>query len=1250
MSRSGVQTIKLKDGFSTVQTWTYDYQSLGSVATYSGIRTIHGLTDVIPPEGDRWEFQYWSSGTPESKCKFCLKEAASPTGADIEYTYDHIPFDTGGFGCQVWRPTLQKKVISGRGLTTATWNYDYFDAGEDDAKTVVDGPLNSEQEYVFHGWKTYTLSDPDMWLVGRIKSSTKEYGGETVEETYTWKQTDRISFDWRMTTPWTPCSGNRQYPEIYFASPDDIVRTVTRNGNTYTTTQTDFDSYGNPETIDESGQVNRTTEIEYWYDTPSNLLGGRVEYQEATPGGRERFWYDGSGLMTRHVVNASTKTGTNGIDTDYHYDAAGNLTKRVIENGTSDREARFEQYVFGVAERDEFPKTSGTITVERDVDYLGNLNWEEDGDNNKTHFQYDDLGRMTRVEPPIGLDIEYDYANDLSEVTVSRGSYDVKYFYDGLGRLTKKEDLETEHRTEYDFNVLGVQTEKRIYTRGNLYQTFEYDDLGRLTKSIQPDGLFTEQTYSGNVVTVTDPLGHATSYTWDAFGDPGDQRLAKVVEANGNTWNYQYYSTNGLLETVEAPLARGDVEYEYTYQHFLDEETRGEYGTIEYFYSAAGDMTRRKKGGETVDYDYDRVGWLSRIDPPGTNVEFKYDNAGRRTKATRGGDFKEYDYDNAGRLTKITNQTSGVSRAVSYSYDTMDRRTKVTYPSGQSATYNYDSASRVTKVTPSYVNNVTYNANGQIGNVTRGNGVITVHTYTDNLRLLNQHDKKDGVFLKKRGYRYNDDGNMTKQFDKLGPYDRAYSYDWLHRIRTSDASSIWGAKVTYLHTALGDRASEKRGGLTDTYNYSTTTNRLTSITGPNGTWTYGYDAAGRMTTSDTPEYGLQTIVYSELDEVETITNSSGTYSYVYNGDHERVKKTLPDGSSTIYVRDDNGRTLAEYTGTGVHIADYIYFDGRIVAKRAADGTKTYYHPNHVGTTELLTDESGASIWDAYYDPFGLEFLASGTSSPYEYTNHEFDDGTGFYDFGVRLYDPKTSRFLSPDPVAPGLREPRSHSRYSHAFHNPLVFEDPDGRAVETAWDLVNIGMGAASFFSNVKNGNVGAALLDFGGIVVDGVAAAVPFVPGGASTAIKAGRAVDKGVDVVQGFRRAERLEDGTLGFRNQAELVLDTNVVISDGRRFVENGDNVVKSVVTDIELRDIHKRGNIKGAPNAASDIPSVELPSIHTRINVRGGLAPGSRGNFADGIIGATAIDRGSTLVTRDKALAEAVKAAGGRVADP
>ena len=84
------------------------------------------------------------------------------------------------------------------------------------------------------------------------------------------------------------------------------------------------------------------------------------------------------------------------------------------------------------------------------------------------------------------------------------------------------------------------------------------------------------------------------------------------------------------------------------------------------------------------------------------------------------------------------------------------------------------------------------------------------------------------------------------------------------------------------------------------------------------------------------------------------------------------------------------------------------------------------------------------------------------------------------------------------------------SPYAYAAWNPVKYVDPNGKWIETAWDVANIGMDVASFKTNVSEGNVGGAIVDGFGLLLDAGATIVPGLPGGAGTAIKAYRTADK--------------------------------------------------------------------------------------------------------------------------------------------
>ena len=121
------------------------------------------------------------------------------------------------------------------------------------------------------------------------------------------------------------------------------------------------------------------------------------------------------------------------------------------------------------------------------------------------------------------------------------------------------------------------------------------------------------------------------------------------------------------------------------------------------------------------------------------------------------------------------------------------------------------------------------------------------------------------------------------------------------------------------------------------------------------------------------------------------------------------------------------------------------------------------------------------------------------------------------------YDPDLSRWTTPDPLA---EKYYGISQYAYCNNNPVNFVDPDGEFPDIIWDVANIGIGVHSFVQNVKLGNVRAAVGDGVGIVIDAVAAAVPFVPGGVGTVrsgAKAAGIINGAVDATKGAKKTAK-------------------------------------------------------------------------------------------------------------------------------
>ncbi len=194
------------------------------------------------------------------------------------------------------------------------------------------------------------------------------------------------------------------------------------------------------------------------------------------------------------------------------------------------------------------------------------------------------------------------------------------------------------------------------------------------------------------------------------------------------------------------------------------------------------------------------------------------------------------------------------------------------------------------------------------------------------------------------------------------------------------------------------------------------------------------------------------------------------------------------------------------------------------AARAVE-TVTYYHLDALGSPVAATDASGNVVWREAYRPYGarINMEPAAANQSRWYTGHPHDEDSGLTYAGARYYDPVVGRFMGVDPVGVGEGNVHSFNRYAYGNNNPYAYVDPDGRVAETAWDAINIGLGAASFVQNIGAGNYWSAALDAVGVVVDSAAAAIPFVPGGAGTLIKTSRVVDNVTDVPKNVGRSGR-------------------------------------------------------------------------------------------------------------------------------
>ena len=206
--------------------------------------------------------------------------------------------------------------------------------------------------------------------------------------------------------------------------------------------------------------------------------------------------------------------------------------------------------------------------------------------------------------------------------------------------------------------------------------------------------------------------------------------------------------------------------------------------------------------------------------------------------------------------------------------------------------------------------------------------------------------------------------------------------------------------------------------------------------------------------------------------------------YAYSADGNRAAKwTSTKLSETLYFNTmwtwhiDKGLSQEQQGQYSKHI--YLG-ETRIVTKQTSDleehygpseelRHQYYYHPDHLGSAQLITDYEGNEYQRIEYTPYGELWVEKKTANekdmrylPYKFTAKEQDEETGLYYYGARYLDAKYSRWLSADPAvgeylskdykgtSGGIYNSINLNLYHYANNNPVHYIDPDGKDAASA--------------------------------------------------------------------------------------------------------------------------------------------------------------------------------------------------------
>ena len=201
---------------------------------------------------------------------------------------------------------------------------------------------------------------------------------------------------------------------------------------------------------------------------------------------------------------------------------------------------------------------------------------------------------------------------------------------------------------------------------------------------------------------------------------------------------------------------------------------------------------------------------------------------------------------------------------------------------------------------------------------------------------------------------------------------------------------------------------------------------------------YGYDANGNITSANnrTFTYDLSNRLIKVEDNGVTIAD------YVYNALNQRIKKILP-GETRIFHYDFMGHLIAETNPSGQNLVEYFYLGDQPLAMIRPGEALYYYHNDHLGTPQILTDDTGTVSWKAVYGPFGEAEIAIATvENSLRFPGQYYDQETGLHYNWNRYYEPKTGRYLIPDPI--GLEG--GINLFVYVVNNPTSLIDQNGLA------------------------------------------------------------------------------------------------------------------------------------------------------------------------------------------------------------
>ena len=227
------------------------------------------------------------------------------------------------------------------------------------------------------------------------------------------------------------------------------------------------------------------------------------------------------------------------------------------------------------------------------------------------------------------------------------------------------------------------------------------------------------------------------------------------------------------------------------------------------------------------------------------------------------------------------------------------------------------------------------------------------------------------------------------------------------------------------------------------------------------TTTYSYDANGNLVQAGSWNY-----MWDCLNRMLASGYNNSTTTYAYDEFGSRVMQTST--TSTTYYPNKYFSMMSTIVGSTTYATstNYIWNGDTLLAtidQKLINGSATgtpitrFIHPDHLGSTNVVTDQNGSLVQLQDYYPYGATRIATSsypTNEKRQYIDQFSDSQNGLNYLNARYYNATQGQFLSEDPVFWGepkqqnLGDPQSLDTYSYSADNPITKKDPSGKCLE----------------------------------------------------------------------------------------------------------------------------------------------------------------------------------------------------------